>query len=48
MSVDLIQNDIPLIMTNQVCQTLDCIKGWLKRGEEQNFLLVGPHGSAKT
>lgn len=43
-----VSNGIPLVLTGQVSQTLDCLRTWLKEGNEQHFLMVGNHGSAKT
>ncbi|RZC33069.1 cytoplasmic dynein 2 heavy chain 1 [Asbolus verrucosus] len=39
---------IPLVMTGDICKTLDSLRTWLLPGNEQNFLLIGPHGSAKS
>lgn len=41
-------NDLPLILTGQVVTTLDIIRPWLSEGTETHFLLIGPHGSAKS
>ncbi|GJQ81470.1 btv [Trypoxylus dichotomus] len=38
----------PLVQTVPVRQALDILGKYLKRGEEQHFLLIGPHGSAKS
>ncbi|CAG9863949.1 unnamed protein product [Phyllotreta striolata] len=38
---------IPLIPTSQIELYVDCLNGWLGDSNE-NILLVGPHGSAKT
>lgn len=40
-------NEFGLISTASVVQTLSCLKTWLVEGNEQHFLLVGEHGSAK-
>ncbi|KAF5303585.1 hypothetical protein FQR65_LT08186 [Abscondita terminalis] len=40
--------DIPLILTTQVQYTINCLKTWLTRGNEQHVLLIGPRGSAKS
>lgn len=40
-------DDLPLVLTGQVQQTLDTLKPWLSVGKEEHFILVGPHGSAK-
>lgn len=42
-----IKGDLPLILTPLVAQILDVLRVWLKPNNEQHFLLIGPHGSAK-
>lgn len=44
-----ISNDFEfsLVPTAMVLQTLSCLRAWLIEGNEQHFLLVGEHGSAK-
>lgn len=39
--------EFPLVPTAAILQTLNCLKTWLTEGNEQHFLLVGEHGSAK-
>lgn len=46
-SVEVIGNKLPLVMTAQMCHTLDSLRVWLNAGTEQHFLIVGPHGSGK-
>lgn len=46
-AVEIAGNDLPLVMTAQVCYILDCLTTWLSPSNEQHFLIVGPHGSAK-
>lgn len=41
-------NSLPLVLTGVVCQTLDCLRTWLRPKHEQHFLLIGRHGSGKT
>ncbi|XP_074038391.1 dynein cytoplasmic heavy chain beethoven [Leptinotarsa decemlineata] len=46
-----IENSSPdtlLIETGQISQYLDTLRVWLGEKNSQNFLIVGPHGSAKT
>ncbi|XP_017783105.1 PREDICTED: cytoplasmic dynein 2 heavy chain 1 [Nicrophorus vespilloides] len=42
------QQDISLVLTAQVKHTIDVLRTWFHVGNEEHFLLVGPHGSAKT
>ncbi|GLV36074.1 beethoven [Carabus blaptoides fortunei] len=41
-------NELPLILTGQILYTLNTLKTWLSTGTEEHFLLIGPHGSAKS
>lgn len=43
-----IEEGLPLIVTGSVSQTLDCLKQLLVPQNEKHFLLVGPHGAAKS
>lgn len=47
-----IQNDvtdkIPIVLTGQILQTLEVLRKWLLPNNEEHFLLVGPHGCAKS
>lgn len=47
-TLDLVEQKIPLVMTGDISQTLEVLSKWLIARNEQNFLLVGPHGSAKS
>lgn len=47
-TLDDVSRKIPLILTGDVTQSLDYLRTWLLPGNEQHFLLVGPHGSAKS
>uniref|UniRef100_A0A6P7FU93 Cytoplasmic dynein 2 heavy chain 1 n=1 Tax=Diabrotica virgifera virgifera TaxID=50390 RepID=A0A6P7FU93_DIAVI len=37
-----------LVATAQIEQYLDCLRPWISDTKDQHFLLVGPHGTAKT
>lgn len=39
--------EFELVPTATVLQTLNCLRFWMAEGNEQHFLLVGEHGSAK-
>ncbi|KAJ8926446.1 hypothetical protein NQ314_021235 [Rhamnusium bicolor] len=47
-TVEDISAGLPLIQTGQICQFLDTLRVWFEEKNEQHFLIVGPHGSAKT
>lgn len=47
-TTDSSSEDLGLVLTAPVQQTLDCLRVWLEEGNEQHFLLVGEHGTAKT
>lgn len=47
MNIEDISNGLPLILTSNVQQTLDCLRNWLLPKNEQHFAIVGEHGSAK-
>ena len=48
MSIDVATRKIPLVLTGDISKALDALRTWLLPENEQNFLLVGPHGSAKS
>nr|XP_022905741.1 cytoplasmic dynein 2 heavy chain 1 [Onthophagus taurus] len=37
-----------LIITGEISLAMSCIRKWLIPGKEEHFLLIGPHGCAKT
>lgn len=39
--------EFELVPTATILQTLNCLRVWMAEGNEQHFLLVGEHGSAK-
>lgn len=43
-----IDDSLPLIWTASVCAAVDCLGQWLIPNNEKHFLLIGPHGSAKS
>lgn len=47
MSIDNIEHGISLVRTGQILKYLDILKSLLVDRNEEHFLLVGPHGSAK-
>ncbi|XP_018579489.1 cytoplasmic dynein 2 heavy chain 1 [Anoplophora glabripennis] len=46
--IENISEGLPLVETGQISQYLDSLRIWLTENNQQHFLLVGPHGSAKT
>ncbi|XP_056634261.1 cytoplasmic dynein 2 heavy chain 1 [Diorhabda sublineata] len=42
------EDNVSLVVTGQIEQYLDSLRLWLIENREKDFLLVGPHGSAKT
>lgn len=47
-TIENISQGLPLIETGQISQYLDDLRIWLTEKKEQHFLMIGPHGSAKT
>lgn len=47
-SLNNVEDGLSLILTGSVLQTLDCLKQLLTPQNEKHFLLIGPHGSAKS
>lgn len=43
-----IDDGLSLILTGPIMQNIDCLHHWLKPNNERHFILVGPHGSAKS
>lgn len=48
MQIDDISDGIPLIITGQITQYIDILRNWIENQSIQHFLIIGPHGSAKT
>ena len=46
--IEFTEDEVQLLPTAEVLQTTDVLRKWLRMGEEQNILLVGPHGCAKS
>ncbi|XP_015834463.1 cytoplasmic dynein 2 heavy chain 1 [Tribolium castaneum] len=47
-TLEVASRQVPLIPTGDVSKNLDYLRTWLLPGNEQHFLLIGPHGSAKS
>ncbi|KAJ8913453.1 hypothetical protein NQ315_013832 [Exocentrus adspersus] len=47
-TIDDISEGLPLVETGQICLYLENLRTWLAEMDEQHYLVIGPHGSAKT